>query len=273
MRTVALITDFAADNFAVGVMKSAVLAACPDARLIDITHAIPPFDVAAAGYLLSLTFPWFPPDTVYLAVVDPGVGSARRALALECGERVVIAPDNGLCAEALDRHGAGRTVAIQEKSIAALRSFPAVGATFHGRDVFGPAAGHVAAGNDITTLGALADPPSRITGLPVVTTEPGFVRGTGRFLDRFGNILTDIRREHLEAAFGDAGELVAAVNGRALGAIRDHYAAAAKGGLIALVNSWDVVEIAVVGGNAAQELGIAAATDITVELTGRANRA
>jgi S-adenosylmethionine hydrolase len=181
------LTDFGLSDHYVGAMKGVMLGICPDAQLVDISHEITPFAITEGAYTLAQAWSCFPPGTVHLVVVDPGVGSARRPILAEAGGHVFIAPDNGVLTMALDAAGAHN---IREISSARYFREP-VSRTFHGRDIFAPAAAHVAAGTPVSELGEPIDDFVRLEiGSPVRTGEHEW---TGLILrtDRFGNIITN----------------------------------------------------------------------------------
>ena len=146
---IALLTDFGTRGHYAGAMKAVVLGICPDATLVDITHDIPPHDVLAAALELAACFKYFPPGTIFLTVVDPGVGSARRGLAVDAGDYRFVAPDNGVLTAVLKETPARRAVELTERRYAR----PTVSKTFEGRDRFAPAAGWIAKGVDLSALG------------------------------------------------------------------------------------------------------------------------
>jgi S-adenosylmethionine hydrolase len=263
--TVALLSDFGADSFYIGVMKSAVLSVNPDARLVDITHSIPAHNISAASYVLTSVLPFFAPETVFLAVVDPGVGSSRAALLARCGRAWIVAPDNGLAAEAIARWGGGGFLAIDPARVAG--PLGSLGATFHGRDVFAVAAGRVAAGEEPDTLGTPLGGVVPLVGAPGLEQGPAHVRGYGRFIDSFGNILSNIPAAALGRLAPGPRGVRATVNGRDAGVVRNHYAQGACGDLVVLVNSWGMVEVAVVEGSAARALAVADPEGVTIELS------
>jgi len=190
MRTIAILTDFGTADVFVGVMKGVILSCAPRARIVDLTHEIPPGDVRAAALRLWQAAPCMPKGTIYLAVVDPGVGSARRAVAAVTPTFACVGPDNGVFTWLLARQPRVKAVEI---------ALPRAGsATFHGRDVFAPAAGRLSAGVPLGRLGpSLADlqtlPFPRLA--PEVSGAParsGAVHGEVLLSDRFGNLLTSI---------------------------------------------------------------------------------
>jgi S-adenosylmethionine hydrolase len=266
MTTVALLTDFGIDSFYVGVMKSVLASAAPGATVIDITHAVEPQAVAQASFVLDCVFDWFAPGTVFVAVVDPGVGSSRRALVVDVGGRRIVGPDNGISAEVVSRHGTARAVVIDPAAVRSDRVHDAVGRTFAGRDVFAPAAAALARGAAPASLGTPADGIEPLGLHFEVETGEGWVRGTGRFVDPFGNVLTNVTADRLDAVFGGRGGVVASVDGRDVGPLHEFYAERSPGTLMAVVDSWGLVEIAVNQGRAIDALGGAAPESLSIEL-------
>ena len=234
-RIITLLTDFGTADGYVGEMKGVILTAVPDAMIIDISHALAPQDVDAARLTLARVWRRFPRGTIHVVVVDPGVGSERVALAVESDGRLLVGPDNGVLSPALLNPGA-RTVALAVP--------PDAAPTFHGRDVFAPAAAALARGRSVDSLG------SPYTG-PIVrrTPEPrridsGHIAGEVILIDRFGNAVTNLvgRRD-----------MIVEVGGREIPMLRT-YADAEPGSPLALVGSAGLIEIAIRDGNAATEL-------------------
>jgi len=263
---VALLSDFGADSFYVGVMKSAVLAAAPRAHPVDLTHGIASHAVAQGSYVLALAFRYFPKGTVFLAVVDPGVGSARGAIVAERAGRFVVAPDNGLATEAAPP-AASRYYALDEKRLARLRAQPAEGSTFQGRDVFAPAAGALAAGESVESVAAPIAELAGLVGLPALALGPDRVRGAGRYVDAFGNVLTNIPAAEAAGALGaPIARVRVRAAGRELGTVGAFYAERPGGTLMAIANSWGMIEIAANEGRAIDQLGGGAPEAVPVEL-------
>lgn len=283
---ITLLTDFGLEDSYVAEMKGVLLSLAPEATLVDITHLVPPQDVLRGALVLSSAASRFPPGAVHLAVVDPGVGTARRAVAVEAGGHRFVGPDNGLLSLALHRAGAfapsrARTGAPSPRgqrptdpSPRRLRSgvpaieltnpefwLPAVSPTFHGRDIFAPVAARLArgaplaeAGKPLRSLLAFRIPrPRRGPG--------GGVRGEVIAVDRFGNLVTSLRTEDLHAG-GEAAGLVVEVAGRSIDGLSRTYEE--REGLMALVAGAGYLEIAVAGGSAAQELGAGTGTEVVV---------
>jgi S-adenosyl-L-methionine hydrolase (adenosine-forming) len=215
-RPVVFLTDYGSADEFVGVCHAVIARLAPEARVIDLAHGIPPGDVLAGAVVLASAVPYAPEDSVYLAVVDPGVGTERRGLALQAGRAVLVGPDNGILSLAADALGGiDRVVAIDPDRVAP----GPISATFHGRDVFAPAVAMLAAGVLLEDLGDPADPAS--VGR-VVVEEPVVERGRLETailgVDRFGNVRLAARPEHLGRA--GLGELVAMVRGEDVHPVR-----------------------------------------------------
>lgn len=242
---VTLTTDFGLVDPYVGLVHGVILSRAPAARVVDLCHAIPPQDVARASFVLAHARAYFPPGTVHVAVVDPGVGSARRLLVAEDGEAAFLAPDNGLLAPVL-------SAAARVRELDAARfALPQPSRTFHGRDVLAPAAAAIAAGLAPLAAGLGAE-------LPFARAEPPRARLAGDageaevlFADHYGNVVLSARAADL----GQPERWRVEWSGQSL-RVRDCYADAAPGEALALVNSYGHVEIAVRDGDAAAFLGL-----------------
>ena len=247
---VTLLTDFGARDTYVGQVKGAILSVAPGVALVDLTHAVPPQDVRAGAFLLATAVQAFPVGSVHLAVVDPGVGSTRRAVAVESerGDRLV-GPDNGLLWPAIVRLG-GLTRAVELRERGFWRSdHPSV--TFHGRDIFGPVAGHLARGLDLSALGPPLADLTRLE-LPRATDT----RGEGLFVDTYGNLITNFPAS--DAADLDVRLRVGDHTARRAA----HYAAADEGALIVVAGSAGWLEISVRNGSAASLTGAMRGTPV-----------
>jgi S-adenosyl-L-methionine hydrolase (adenosine-forming) len=251
---VALLTDFGSRDHYAGAVKGAVLAACPEATVVDITHELPRHDVAAAAFSLAAAHRAFPPGSVFVAVVDPGVGSERRALAMEAGGYRFVGPDNGIFTLILAEHPGARIREIRNARL--LR--PAVSATFHARDVFAPVAAHLARGAALSDVGpAVRDP---------VVFPLEAVRRVGKSeweaavvdVDGFGNLTTNLSGRDLAGILStlddDPTRIVVVVEGVVLPLVRT-YADVAVGEPCALMGSSGRLEIAVHRDSAARLLG------------------
>ncbi|MFN0027550.1 MAG: S-adenosyl-l-methionine hydroxide adenosyltransferase family protein [Acidimicrobiales bacterium] len=205
-QTVTLLTDYGSDDEFVGVLKSVIWSIAPDVRIVDLCHDIAPFDIRAAGLMLARSVSYLCPGVV-VAVVDPGVGTARRAVAVEVGggQSVLVGPDNGLLAPAVAMvGGAGRTVELNSSDY----QLEPLGPTFAGRDVFGPVAAHLCLGVALEQLGPLVDPVGLMPGLlPIAHEDNGATVAEVLWTDRFGNLQLNVDPEDLEPY----GEQVAVV--------------------------------------------------------------
>ena len=250
-----LTTDFGAGSGYPAQMKGVLLSAHPEARIVDVSHEVPRHDVLAAALLLEACAPWFPQRAIHVAVVDPGVGTRRRALcAIDADGRAFVAPDNGVVTPFL---GAGTRVFEIDPG----RAVPhPASATFHGRDLFAPAAALLAWGADPASIGPAIADPVRLDW-PVAAKGAGEVRGETVVADPFGNLLTSIRRSDL----GGAPVVSAEAGGRPARGVRT-YGEGEKGELLAMVGSSGRVEVAVREESAATRLGRIRGIDVRLVL-------
>jgi S-adenosyl-L-methionine hydrolase (adenosine-forming) len=250
---IALLTDFGSRDQYAGAMKGVALSICPDVTLVDITHDLPPHDVLAGALELAACYRYFPPGTIFLVVVDPGVGSARRGIAADVGDFKFVAPDNGVLTVVFEEMPAKRIVELTERRYAR----PTVSRTFEGRDRFAPAAAWLAKGIELSALGRPAGSVHRIE-LPRPQVDEGRVIGEVLRVDRFGNLITNIDRKTFERmASADArGAIDVQIGPHLVGKVVSTYADAAPGELCALVGSSEHLEIAANGGSAASVLAL-----------------
>ncbi len=249
MRLLTLTTDFGLDDAYVAAMKGVALSVNPNLRLVDVTHGIAAQDVMEAAFVLREAIPYFPPETVHLVVVDPGVGTERRALALRIGDQYFVGPDNGLFS--LLPGAPDEAVVLDNPDV--WRS-PTPSATFHGRDIFAPAAAHLASGRALTNLGSPAADIQRLHWVQPLADEQG-LRGWVVHIDRFGNAITNVPADLLDAH--RAGRSVKCyVGSTALDAVHTTYADVEPGEPVALVGSSGMLEVGVNGGDAARLLSI-----------------
>ena len=254
MAVITLTTDFGTRDTYVAEMKAAILSIARDVHLVDITHEIAPHDVLGGALALEAAVPCFPADTIHVAVVDPGVGTARRGLAIAAREQVFIGPDNGLFTPFL---GGPHWSAYELRERRFRRTV--VSRTFHGRDVFAPAAAHVACGLEPARLGPPVADPVRLPW-PEARRADGAIRGAVVHVDRFGNLVTSVDA----AALASLGPSVSVrVAGRSLKLVST-YGDLARGKAGALVGSHNRLEIAVHAGSAAATLGARRGTPVVV---------
>ena len=256
--TVALLSDFGTRDHYAGTMKAVVLSVCPDATLVDIGHEIPPHDVLSGALELGACYRYFPAGTVFLVVVDPGVGSSRRGIAADTGDYRFVAPDNGVLSAVFRETPPKRVVELTERKYAR----PTVSRTFEGRDRFAPAAGWLARGIALVSLGrSISD--YHTIDLPRPAVEDGALRGEVVRIDRFGNLITNIDRRTFEQ-FADGRPMIVSAGGSDIARVVATYADAPRGELSVLFGSTDHVEIAVNAGDAAGRLQLARGAPVTV---------
>jgi S-adenosylmethionine hydrolase len=247
------LTDYGLEDGFVAACHGVMARLAPGVPVIDVTHLVPPGDVRRGAAVLVQTLPYLPPG-VHVGVVDPGVGTARRALALAAGSHLLVGPDNGLLPASAERLG-GVTAAREITSPAAM--LHPVSATFHGRDVFAPAAARLAAGAlDLAQVGPEVDPGSlcRLPE-PVVEVGDGYVAGEVLAVDRFGNVQTAVTASQLAAAGITAGARLRLEDSGRRVVFGETFGAVGEGELVAYVDSAGLLAVAVNGGDAAAVLG------------------
>jgi hypothetical protein len=258
-RIATLLTDFGLADAYVGVMKGVMLGIAPGVTLVDLCHEVPPQDVRAGAFLLMTSFAYFPPDTVHLAVVDPGVGTARKIVAVQAGSQYFVGPDNGLLRWAVERAGGPAQVVTVENPAFRLAT---VSTTFHARDVMAPAAAHLANGVPLPELGP---PLAHLEGeaFPQPERRGRTLAGRVIYVDRYGNCITNLP---VPAPGGPAprgsGPRLEVV-GQSLPLVPT-YGQGALGQAIAVTDSAGFVEIALRNGSAAQQLGIRVDTPVVL---------
>ncbi|MEM1262162.1 MAG: SAM-dependent chlorinase/fluorinase [Pseudomonadota bacterium] len=249
--TISLTTDFGHQGPFAAVMRAVIAARCPDATVIDLTHDIPVHWPPEAGFWVRRAYPYFPPRTVHVAVVDPGVGTERDIIAMTVDGHRFLAPDNGLLGDLLEIRPEATCVRVDVDRLRTKLDLPPPSATFHGRDLFAPAAAALAAGRlDISELG-----PTWTEWVPSQVDAPesrsNGIAGTVISIDTFGNLITNIDRTQLTEIATPSVQ----VAGIRL-SLASTYGRVSPGDYLALINSFDVVEIARAEGSAAAGLGI-----------------
>lgn len=253
-------SDFGLADWFVGVVHGVIHGLCPGARVVDLTHDIPPGHVQRAAFVLEAATRDFPPDAVHLAVVDPGVGTARRALVARARGQWFVGPDNGLLEWAL------ADPAAEVHAVTESRFFRRpVSRTFHARDVFAPVAAHLACGEPIAGFGARIGDPVRLVR-PRPRRSDGRLIGRVMFVDHFGNALTNLTEQDLADAFPRVpeGRLEVSVANRVIRGLARAYGDAKPGTLLAIMGSSGRVEIAQVGGHASARLGLDEGDELAV---------
>tara|TARA_Y100001934_G_scaffold283529_1_gene404058 strand:- start:15677 stop:16456 length:780 start_codon:yes stop_codon:yes gene_type:complete len=250
---ISLTTDFGLDDWFVGTMKGVILDRCPDSRIVDLSHHIPPGDLQAGAFALAASYKFFPKQTVHLVVVDPGVGSDRNSIAVKTQEFTFVGPDNGVLSWALALESIESIHRLEN-----LELFRGeLSNTFHGRDVFAPIAAELAGGKRIEEVG-----PETSDYLRLHRPEPidsgGSIQGEVVYIDRFGNAMTNIPGNSIgetgRATFGDGKECD----------LRNCYADSPHGVLLAVKGSTGFIEIAVNGGDAATTHGLKVGDEVSL---------
>ena len=259
MTVISLLTDFGMKDGNVGVMKGVILGLAPQAQVVDLGHLVPPQNVRDAAILLGRSAPYFPDGSIHLVVVDPGVGTSRRPMAARLGTHAFVGPDNGVITKLLEyAEGRGWTTSFVELD-RPERWLPEVSPVFHGRDIFSPTAAHLANGVDLKSLGSPLDDPVRLD-FPRPEPIPGGWRGQVDHIDHFGNVRTNMRREHVE----DMGPLIVRLCGARVEGLVRTFGERQEGELIALYGSTGDVVVALVNGSAAGRLGAAVGDPVEV---------
>lgn len=258
-RIITLTTDFGVGSPYVAAMKGVILSINPEATLVDISHAISAQDVRQGALVLAETTRWFPPGTIHVAVVDPGVGTARRIVYARMGEHDFIAPDNGL----LSRLALATLPSTIRNVVEPEFWLPEVSATFHGRDIMAPVAARLSLGLEPSRLGPALDElvmlpwtEARVTGKKIV--------GTVQSIDSFGNLITDIKADALAGVPRSEEHVAIHCDDHETRGIFQAYADQPEMTLIALVGSSGNLELAIVGENAAAMLGVTVGTPVRI---------
>lgn len=273
---IALLTDFGLTDIYVGVMKGVMRAIDPQAQFVDITHAIQPQNVRQAAFALLNSYRYFPEETVFLVVVDPGVGSNRKPIAVQAGKRLFVAPDNGVLSYVLQEM---RDAVIVELNNPAYQ-LETVSSTFHGRDIFAPAAAHLSRGVALLALGTpLLD--AVTLPEPRLDVQDGRIGGEVMHIDHFGNVTTSIgslrwvapEQLMLNARFGEyasvavpAREVTITMGEHEIASIHPTFADVERGEVLAVVESSGYLELAVNQGNCAERLNVSIGDPVEVQI-------
>lgn len=262
---VSLLSDFGVRDPFVGAMKGVILGVCAEVTLVDLCHEVSPHDIRGGSFLLFTTAAAFPAGTIHVAVVDPGVGGPRRPILAEVDGQVFVAPDNGLLSYPLAYAARWR---IRHLTAQGYWRHP-VSASFHGRDIFAPVAGHLASGVEPARFGPEIDDPVRIPIVRPAVDAAGNIRGTVIWVDRFGNCVTNVARGDL-ARLAPAGgaRLRARLGTRPLGPVVGYFAQLEPGAAGAMVGSTGHVELFCNLGNLAREWRIEPGDEVVFEPSG-----
>lgn len=279
---ITLTTDFGTSDGFVGTMKGVILGINPQATIVDITHDIAPQNVEQGAFVFAAAARYFPPNAIHLVVVDPGVGSARRPIAIQAGETIYIAPDNGILSLALQSTtlaphahlpwgSAEGSAGVNNQKPTIPRAvhltnpnywLPRVSSTFHGRDIFAPCAAHLSLGVPLEEMGEPITDWVRLARVLPSRRGDDAIVGRIAHVDRFGNVITNIGEEMLEGM--DRARMVIEIAGKKIMGLKRAYADVAPGELIALISSGWELEIAQREGSAAKGLGVKVGDEVVV---------
>jgi S-adenosylmethionine hydrolase len=272
---IGLLTDFGTTDAYVGVMKGVILRIAPSTQIVDITHAVQPQNIRQAAQLLKDAYAYFPEGTIFVVVVDPGVGSERRPVAVRAGGYTFVAPDNGVLSYVLRNTAYSHAVALTNPAY----RLELTSSTFHGRDIFAPAAAHLAAGARFEDLGGSVFDLVMLES-PVLEVSGAQVKGEVTHIDHFGNIVTSIGKfrwsapDALELRLDSTGEAIpvsaertiVTIGNTILRGIRHTYSEVTAGTLLTLIGSSGSLEIAMNAGNAALRLNAEIGAPVTMKM-------
>lgn len=249
MRVITLLTDFGNGDYFVASMKGVILSINPNVVIVDVTHDVPSFNIRRAAFILWAAYRYFPRGSVHVAVIDPGVGTSRRAIAIMSRNYYFIGPDNGVLTMAAEDDGVVEVREISNRSI----MLSDVSSTFHGRDVFAPAAAYLGL-VDFRDYGPLVSDYVKLT-MPKPIERNGIIEAQVVYVDKFGNVYTSVRRGMFKLSYGDY--ITVNVKGRVIRlGINRSYGYVNRGEATALFNSMGFLELAINGGSFSSEYGL-----------------
>jgi len=255
---ISLITDFGTRDGYVGAMKGVILKINPQVRLVDITHEVSPQDIFEAGFILKNSYRYFPDGSIHLVVVDPGVGSKRRAILVEAGDHFFICPDNGVFTFIYELERIKKIVELTNKKY----FLPHISNTFHGRDIFAPAAAYLSKGIPLEDLGEICNDVVRFD-IPEPETERGIIKGVILHVDRFGNLISNIPEVLFRELVGKGMHEIS-IGGEVLGDIKGSYSEVKEEQALALFGSSGYLEISVRGQDAREKLKLNKGSEVKV---------
>jgi S-adenosylmethionine hydrolase len=260
-RLITLTTDFGGGSYYVSQMKGAILLRNPDAQVIDLSHDMPPHDVSSAAYWVHRATRLFPSDTIHVVVIDPGVGTRRDLVYCRTKQRTFLAPDNGVLSAVVKHDSIEQIVRLSNAQL-----FHAdVSKTFHGRDILAPVAAKLSLGASPLMLGEKLSG-IQMVDLPVATVGPREIIGEVVFIDRFGNLISNISREQVESFAPPHAAVTVQAGGRVIQGLAGTYGEAPPGAIVSIFDSDGFLEVAVVNGSAAQDLPATRGDSIVVRL-------
>lgn len=236
---ITLLTDFGTTDVFIGVMKGVILGVNPEAKIVDLSHDIPSYDIQSAAYVLRQASPHFPKGTVHLVVVDPGVGGNRKPIAVQTSEGIFIGPDNGVFSYIYEAEPRATVFEISARKYRLKNTSP----TFEGRDVFAPAAAWITKGISPSKLGDCIVDPAHFDIPKAKAGEKGKITGEVVYSDRFGNLITNITRDELKPVFSTGKGVIIWIGDGKINGLKQYYGEARPGELAALMNSDGQLEI------------------------------
>lgn len=251
---IALLTDFKSRNWYVGVMKGVIVGINPAVHIVDLCHDVSSQDVREGSFVLGNSFGFFPPGTIFVAVVDPGVGSERKNLIVAAERYTFVAPDNGILSSIFEKTKVERVFHVSPGRY----TLSPRGSTFFGRDVFAPIAAHLSLGVPPEEMGTEATSVLTVSATRPFVNEGGEISGRAVYVDAFGNIITNVDEEYIRGTFPGVPfeRLAVRLMGHRMRGIRRYYEEGESGKLMTLINSWGYMEVALNMGNAFQYLGL-----------------
>lgn len=253
MKVITLTTDFGVSDWFVGTMKGVILKISPNTQIVDITHSVPSHDIRAGAFALMCSYKYFPEGSVHVAVVDPEVGSKRLAIAIKTRHYWFVGPDNGVLSYALQEQDVLDIRAIENQKV----RLEGVGSTFHGRDIFAPAAAHIAKGINPEFIGRKLRSFVSLP-FPEVSRRDNRITGEVIYIDRFGNVITNIKFSGMDEFYGWS----VVVGRKKLASVLGCYADVRDGEAVAVCGSSGFIEVAVRNGSAAEKLNLKTGTKI-----------
>jgi len=259
-RIITLTSDFGTVDSYVAAMKGVILSISPEVHLVDLSHDLAVHDVTGAAMFLADVCKFFPDNTIHLAVVDPGVGTARRAICVRTARNCYVAPDNGIVSLAIEAEAPYESVQLSNTD---YHRTVQSSATFHGRDIFASVAAYLSTGTDFRAFGPPADRLVRIELPPVNRPAPDVIEGRVVHIDRFGNLVTNVARQELAGSRRESGEnIVIQIGAVSIRGLSRTYGDHDPGDLLALWGSGDFLEISVNRGSAAEQLNATVGTPV-----------
>jgi len=263
---ITLMTDFSWHNWYLGVMKGVILGINPQARIVDLCHNVSSKDVREGSFILVNSYQYFPKGTVFLCVVDPGVGGKRKNLVVRTERYFFVAPDNGILSSIFEKGNVQKVYHVEPGEY----TLKLHGSTFYGRDIFAPIAAHLTLGVPPERMGAELQSVLIVPPIKPFINEEGEISGRAVYVDAFGNIITNISGEYLSTVFPEKipwDEFSIRVAGKRIKGVMNYYKQGEEGRLMALVNSWGYLEIAVNRGNAFEHLGLTEKKSLEIFIT------